>query len=480
MPATPHIVLIIPRGEAVRNFLYSDTLRVLAENARVTLLSVIHDEAFREHFGPFVEQIIPLEEYNEAAGVNHLRSLIHEAHFRWLWSEVARNRWEVWDYRRTRSPGNAYGRGEKPALSPLAIALLKALYTLLGNRPTLRLLTILENHLTYARRPTDVFDRLFAQLQPDLVFNGSHIHGRAGSLPVRVAQRMGIPTAGFIFSWDNLTSRSRIMEPYDTYLVWHRPMREQLRRIYPEIPADRVLITGTPQFDFHFKPEYRLSRDQLADRIGFDPARPFILYTTGIDDHFPEEHRTVDLVIRLLGESDVRPRPQLVVRTYVKGTSAEMKALAAQSLPDVFFPEVQWDSRWYMPAYDDLALYTSLLHEAALGINAASTVSLELLMLDKPVINLGFDPPGSSLPHPFRYMRHIEFDHYRPVAESGAVMIVRSAEDMREMLIRGLTMPEADSEKRRRFISGVFGNMLDGRAGQRVAGRLVELARAKG
>lgn len=46
MSKKPHIVLIIPRGEAVRNFLYSDTLRILSENASVTLLSVIHDDAF--------------------------------------------------------------------------------------------------------------------------------------------------------------------------------------------------------------------------------------------------------------------------------------------------------------------------------------------------------------------------------------------------------------------------------------------------
>ncbi len=49
-------------------------------------------------------------------------------------------------------------------------------------------------------------------------------------------------------------------------------------------------------------------------------------------------------------------------------------------------------------------------------------------MLDKPVINLDFDPPGSNLPWCLGYQRHIRFDHYRPVAESGAVMVARSEE----------------------------------------------------
>ena len=33
----PLVVMVIPRGEAVRNFLYSDTLRLLSEQARVEI-----------------------------------------------------------------------------------------------------------------------------------------------------------------------------------------------------------------------------------------------------------------------------------------------------------------------------------------------------------------------------------------------------------------------------------------------------------
>lgn len=346
----------------------------------------------------------------------------------------------------------------------------------LSLRPVIEMLAAAERTATLALRPTNQFHELFEQLKPALVFNGSHIHGRAGELPARVAHQMGIPTAGFIFSWDNLTSRSRIMVPYHNYLVWHQQMCDQLLLIYPRISPDRVFITGTPQFDFHFKPEFWLTREELCQRIGIDPARPFILYTTGITHHFPEEHRTVKLVIDLLQQMEIEPKPQLVVRTYVKGTSTEMKALAAQNIPDVVFPKVQWDDKWYMPAYEDLAIYTSLLRHAALGINAASTVSLELLMHDKPVINLDFDPPGSNLPPCLAYHRHIMFDHYRPVAESGAVMVARSEEEMAAMLRRALSEPDEDAAAQKAFAQQMFGDMLDGRSGQRVAEKLLALA----
>jgi hypothetical protein len=309
------------------------------------------------------------------------------------------------------------------------------------------------------------------------VYNASHIHGvNSGGLAIHVAKAMSIPTVGFLFSWDNLTSRSRIFEPYDYFFVWHEPMRRQLLGQYPFLKPENVIVTGTPQFDFHFKPQFWLSREALGRRLGFDPARPFVLYTTAVGPFFPEEYRTVQRVIQQLQEIDLPQKPQLLVRIYPKAPDAKMLELAQQPIPDVIFPPMLWDLQWFTPSFDDQPNYTGLLRECALGINAASTVSLELMMHDKPVINLGFDPPGSHLPRALRFSKHITFDHYKPVAESGGVMVAWSPEEMGDYLQQGLTCPEAQSARRRHFIQDTFGNTLDGCAGQRVAERLLELS----
>ena len=463
----PRIVLIISRGEAVRNFLYSDTLSHLAEHAHVTLLSVVDDEKFNARFRPFVNEIVPLHEFRERKFVVRLRSLIHDAHFRWLWSEVAKNVFEAAD---ARVSGGLQG---------VKHGIRKAIVGELASRPLLDALTRLDQYLSCRFSPTDEFEKLFRRLRPNLVFNCSHIHGPAGELPAKIAHRMGIPTAGFIFSWDNLTSRSRIFVPYDYYLVWHESMKRQLITLYDRIAPSNVIVTGTPQFDFHFKQEFLLSREDLCARIGLDPARPFILYTTGIDRHFPEEHRHVQAVVDILRDLPLTPKPQLVVRTYVKGTGAEMKEMAAHPPQDVFFPAVQWEEKWFTPMESDLSIYSSLIHHAAMSINAASTVTLEFLMLDKPVMNIGFDPPGSWPPNYLRWERHMRFDHFRPVAESGAVMVACSLEDMRSMLERGLRNPGEQSAARNSLMREMFGDMLDGNAGKRVAGTLLHLAGAE-
>ncbi len=461
----PHIVIVAGRGEVLRNFLFSDTANRLAQEARITVLSVVDGEEHVRRFREHVEDVISLVEYPQPRIAAYVRTLVENAHDRWLWSAVAQNHWEMRDVRAAES-GKVWRR-----------RLIKPMARALAWRPALRVLTALERELTYRLRPTRTFDQLFARLQPDLVFNGSQIHGRAAELPLRVARRMGIRTAVFVFSWDNLTSQSRIMVPYDDYLLWNEGMRRQLLEIYPQVPSERVLAVGTPQFDFHFKPEFQLDREELCRRIGIDPDRPYVLYTTGIDNHFFEEHFHVAKVARLLQELDLPVKPQLVVRTYVKGTSPEMHALAKSGLPDTVFPPVAWDEHFQTPRYEDLAVYTSLLRHTALGINAASTVSLELMLFDKPIINLRYDPPETDLQWCRGYERHILFDHFRPVAESGATMVANSDEDLARMLERSLTQPEADSSLRKEFLEGMFGELLDGGSGIRVAERLLALAR---
>jgi len=464
MSNRPHIVLVVARGEAVRNFIHSDTLKTLADHARVTLLSAVDHPEVLERAGPYIDRLIPLKEYPERFLVTGLRYIVHNAHLRWMWTEAAKYYWGLHDSR-----ARTFG-------ARLKRVLVKSTASLFANRPCLSILTRIERYLSWRLRATLEFDALFREIQPDLVFNCSHIHGPQADLPLRVAHALGIQTVGFIFSWDNLTSRSRIFAPYDHYLVWTEGMKRQLLELYPEIPPSRVHVTGTPQFDFHFKPEFDLGKEELSRRIGLDPQRPFILYTTGMDTDFPFEHRIVEAVASFLARNKMHPKPQLVVRTYVKGTSPEMQALATRGLPDVVFPEVLWDRKWVMPLYEDLKIYSSLLHHTALGINAASTVSLELILLDKPVINLGFEPPGTNLPHWSRFSRHVEYEHYRPLVASGAVMVARSISDLEKKILTGLARPDADHVARRRFVREFFGEVADGQAGIRVAYTLLNIA----
>lgn len=62
---------------------------------------------------------------------------------------------------------------------------------------------------------------------------------------------LGIPTASFIFSWDNLPKATTLIEP-DFYFVWSDYMKNELLQYCPYVKENQVFVTGTPQFESHF------------------------------------------------------------------------------------------------------------------------------------------------------------------------------------------------------------------------------------
>ena len=442
--------------------MFSSFLEELSNHARITILTTVDHPDLFEKSRNFVAGFDKLAPVENTGLVRIIRTIVENAHEKWTGSKAAQNYWAIRDYRARKSN------------TRLKRNLLKLIAALVGNRAVLRFLTNLENLLSLQRVEAKRFRDYFLKTKPDLVFNTSHVHGTAGELPSKVSQSLGIPTAGFIFSWDNLTSRSRIFVPYDHYLVWNKAMKNELCQIYDFVHESNVHVVGTPQFDFHHDREQYWSREELCEVMGLNPNLPYVLYTTGMDIHFFEEHKHVTTVIKHL-EDKYSANVQLVVRTYVKGTSQEMMRLKDAMYPNVFFPTPAWNKDYLMPEYEDIKQYTNLLRHAALGINAASTVSLELISLGVPVININYNPEGFSLPEIFGYSRHINYDHYAPVAASGAVFVANSNEELRAMIDISITDRNCLEKAQKRFIERFFDGRLDYKFASQSASALVNI-----
>ena len=120
-------------------------------------------------------------------------------------------------------------------------------------------------------------------------------------------------------------------------------------------------------------------------------------------------------------------------------------------------------------------MLTNTLRHADAGINVASTISLELCMFDKPVINVAYNPPGMVTVR-VPYARYYEYDHYRAVVESGAVDVARTPDDLRTQLRDALTNPGVRRVQRQALMRRMFGDTLDGHSSDRVASALLQLA----
>jgi hypothetical protein len=197
-------------------------------------------------------------------------------------------------------------------------------------------------------------------------------------------------------------------------------------------------------------------------------------------NHMPGEPVVVEAIADMLAEmTDLGP-PQLVVRVYAKDLTNRFDELKRRRR-DILFPLVAWHASHYTPMPKDSYVLSNSIRHCAVGVNIASTVSLELCMADKPVVNVAYHAEGAEpTATETDCARYYEFDHYRPVVESGAVTVARSEDQMRRALRTALTNPTADSDRRRALVRSMFGDTLDGYSALRVAECLSRLAGGTG
>ena len=210
-----------------------------------------------------------------------------------------------------------------------------------------------------------------------------------------------------------------------------------------------MFVTGTPQFDFHFQKKYHWTREDFCAKVGADPKRPIILYSSGMVNYMPHEMVVVEGIADMV--KNIPGSPQLLVRVYPKDRTNRFDDLKRRR-PDIIFQHVNWDQTWLTPLPDDVIMLTNTFLHVDAGINISSTMSLELCMFDRPVINVGYNPPGVDI-SPVKFADYYKFDHYRPVAESGAINVVYDIKDMPAALENALRRPADRRQERRRLDS---------------------------
>jgi hypothetical protein len=459
--ARPCLLAALPRGEAIRDFAYSGVLDAVAESVDLEVATVLPNDELAAFLRSRYGDVLALDIWRDRWGVAAIRELLDLAHGRWLWSEAAQERWRLRKLDATTTAARA------------KLVAKRTVAHLLARRRGLALLDRAYDRAAARWPASNVFEEHFTASPPSLVFNASHVHSETTRGLVTMARALDIPTAAFLFSWDNLTSQGRIVPSYDAYLVWSEIIRDDLLRIYPSVDPAAVFVTGTPQFDAHFRTDLEWSREEYCRRIGADSDRPIVLYSTGMPNHMPGEPVIVeDIADRLARRDDLR-RPQLVVRVYAKDRTGRFDDVARRR-PEVLFPPVDWEANWLTPMPEDTALWSNMLRHADVGINVASTVSLELCMFDRPVVNVGYNPPAVP-PRQLDYRRYYRFDHYRPVVASGAVEVASSPDDLMDAVTGALAAPSLRSARRRALLRDLFGEHLDGNSSQRVVECLIEL-----
>lgn len=302
---------------------------------------------------------------------------------------------------------------------------------------------------------------------------------------IEAANAAGIPTAVMIRSRDNLAAKIQHLPDAQLYLVWSDFTRGFFRHLYPEVPAERVQVTGSPQFDRHLDPAFRLPRTEFFRRIGLDPALPLVVYTTATPKLIAHELHIVQHLADAVAAGRIRRGnvpAQLLVRGHPRGFGSDHPLLLTPRPGVAVFPP-PGRAKYRGPEHEAhvvrLILEDEPLHLATLAyqdvqVNVSGTMTVDSAILDKPVVNVYYDLPD-NVPPGLSVRRFYDRSDYRPIIEGDCVRLARTPDECLRWINACLEDPTANAAGRQ-WIRDTDCGPLDGRAGERIAERLAVLA----
>lgn len=328
----------------------------------------------------------------------------------------------------------------------------------------------------YARRFAEIDCEAVAAFSPE---------GMREMLLIESANRVNVPTAVMIRSRDNLSAKIQHLPFAGLYFVWSEATRRFFLRMYPEIDPARVLVTGSPQFDHHLEPAYRLEKTELFSLIGLDPRRPLVVYTMATPGLIEHEIDIAQHLADAAHAGTLSRGAQLLVRGHPRMFGSDVKLLHREWPEAKFYPRptnASYNSAAHEGDVVRLILEDEPVHLATIfhqdvQVNVCGTMTIDSAILDKPVVNVYYDlVPDVPFAHSVR--RFYERTDIREMMAYKASALAKTPSHCIELINHYLANPKQDAEGRRRAREEDCGP-LDGQAGTRIATALEQISRAR-
>ena len=292
------------------------------------------------------------------------------------------------------------------------------------------------------------------------------------------AQKLNIPVSTFIFSWDNLASKGRMLGEFDFFLVWSELMKTELHYFYPNIKKENVKVVGTPQFEPYVMDKYKTEKEDFYLKFNLDWDKKTICFScadASIGQNDPQVIRAIALAIR---DNEISMPCQLLVRTS-PAESPERFANVKKEFPEIIWNNPKWiltrenhAESWSqrIPSEEDIKDLRSLLENVDLNVNMCSTMSLDFMLFDKPVINTVFGNPENGL---YDDQRFLGYDHFKKVVDSESVTIAKNVTELIAQINEALINSALRAAQRKSIIDLQIGKPLS-RTSKRIAATLLE------
>ena len=321
----------------------------------------------------------------------------------------------------------------------------------------------LKNKINELERQTSYYQDCLKTLEkekPAMIFCTNQ-RAMTAIAPILAANELKIPTACFIFSWDNLPKATMVIET-DFYFVWSEHMKRELLFYYPYINENQIFITGTPQFEGHFDISKIKTKEVFFKEYGLDLNKKYICYsgddiTTCPDD--PQYLEDVAVAIRKLNNEG--NNLGIVFRRCPVDFSDRYDKVLSEFI-DVITPIVPiwkkigdgWNT--ILPTPEDLHLQINTIAHTAMVINLGSSMVFDYAAHHKPCAYINYDVENKVVKS-WSVEKIYNYIHFRSMPNKEAVVWLNSSNELLEKIKMTLANSDEIVESAKKWFETIAG-----------------------
>lgn len=279
--------------------------------------------------------------------------------------------------------------------------------------------------------------------------------------PLLAAKELGIPTATFIFSWDNLPKATMVVET-DYYFVWSEHMKNELRFYYPYIKESQIKVTGTPQFESHFNPSILKTKEEFFTENGLDLNKKYICYsgdditTSPNDPKYLEDVAKAVIKINQSGQNigilfrrcpvDFSTRFDQVLETY--------KDVIVSVQPKWVKKGEMWNT--ILPTKEDSILLVNTIKHTECVINLGSSMVFDYATFHKRCLFINYDVDVCVMKN-WSVKKIYNYVHFRSMPNKNAVIWINSPHEIQSRIESILTLKEINVTDAQEWFNKIVG-----------------------
>lgn len=277
--------------------------------------------------------------------------------------------------------------------------------------------------------------------KPDMVFCTNQRPVLAIA-PLLAAQKLGIPTATFIFSWDNLPKATMIVET-DFYFVWSEHMKKELLHYYPDIQENQIFVTGTPQFESHFETKTTISKEKFFEEHKLDLKKKYVCYSGDDFTTCPDDPQYLSDVADAVRELNNQGNSIAIVFRRCPVDFSNRYDLVLEKNKDIITPIVplwkkvgeEWNT--ILPTKEDLELQINTIKHTEMVLNLGSSMVFDYAAHNKPCAFINYDV-ADKVDKDWSVSKIYQYVHFRSMPNKDAVLWLNSPEDIKHKIKLGL------------------------------------------